>query len=146
MHQATFRPSIFFLIASFCFVGCPKPQPVAEPTPSPAQQAQATRAAEKPNSTQAQWTMLNRIRQDESLFISRTLLDQQDQLSLVFDSSVTPDKVPDLMHRVMTEMAQAFPKEDIAVAAYGPGTPLRALGSAHLDGKTGAITFVAPEK
>lgn len=141
MQPSIVRLILFLLAGSLGTTACHKPKSATEsPTPS-IQQKRAERAAEAPENIQQKWTILNRIRQDDSLFIGRTMLNEQNQLGLVFDSSVTPDKVPELMQRVMTEMARDFPKEEITVAAYESATPPRLLGSAHLDGQTGEITF-----
>lgn len=141
MHLSASRLLLLVLTASTSLVGCSKPKPEAESTTPSPQQERAARAAEVPPPFQEKWTILNRIRQDESLLIGRTLLNEQNELGLVFDTSVTAEKIPDLMHRVMTEMARDFPHEDITVAAYGSATPPRPLGSAHLNGQTGEITF-----
>src|SRR5450755_136588 len=98
-QSATIRSRSFLFAGLLCLVGCHGPKPAAE-TPSPSeQQNRSARAAEVTESTQRQWTYLNRIRQADSLntSIDRTLLNDQNELGVVLYSSVTPDKVPALM-------------------------------------------------
>ena len=128
-------------------VACHKPQPATETATPSEQQTRAARAAEAPDSIQQQWTYLNRIRQSDALntVIDRTLLDGQNQLGVVLFSSVTPDKVPDLMRTIMTEMAKEFPKANVSLNVFASATPPRKMGTAHLNGQTGEVTYV-PEK
>ena len=121
----------------FSMAACHGPKPATETATPSEQQIRAERAAKAPDSIQEKWTILNRIRQDDSLFIGRTLLNDQNQLGLVLDSTVAPDKVEGLMRKVMTQMAREFPKEDITVSVYGSSNPPRKLGTAQLNGQTG---------
>lgn len=139
------RPTILLLpilgIALFATVACHKQKPASETATPSEQQVRAARAAEVPESIQEKWTHLNRIRQNESLSIERTLVNEQNQLGIVFDATVAPDKVEGLMQKVMTEMAHEFPQEDIDVTAYHSSNPPRPLGIAHVNGQSGQITF-----
>ncbi|MEO5754698.1 MAG: hypothetical protein ABIR38_08325 [Chthoniobacterales bacterium] len=112
------------------------------PTPS-AQQKSAQRAAVVAPSIQKHWTYLNRIRQTDELspVIARTLLNERDQLGVVFYSRISDDKIPDQIRQIMTEMAKKFPKEAITVVAYGASTPPHPIGIAQIDGATGEISF-----
>ncbi len=133
------------LVACFFVIGCHKPEP-AEPPPTPSvQQKRAERAVAVPESTQRHWTFLNQIRQEDAFSgsISRTLLDEQNQLGVVLYSSVKPEAVPDLMRAVLRGLAQKFPGEDATVIVYMTATPPRKIGSAHLDGKTEEPTYTA---
>ena len=126
---------------------CQKTKPAAETAAASEQQTQAKQAVEAPESIQQQWTYLNRIRQRDALnsSIARTLLDEQNQLGVVLFLSVTPDKVPALMRTVTTEMAQEFPRQNVTLSVYESASPLRKIGTAHLDGQTGEVTYI-PEK
>ncbi len=141
MQPSIVRLILFLLAGSLGATACHKPKSATEsPTPS-IQQKRAERAAEAPENIQQKWTLLNRIRQDDSLQIGRTLLNEQNQLGVVFDSSVAPDKAETRMQQVMTEMVRKFPNTDITVIAYESATPLRQLGSAHLNEQTGQVTY-----
>jgi hypothetical protein len=136
---------ILFVVALLSLAACKRSQPEA-PAQSPlmiAQQTRAKQTAQLPESTQRHWAFLNRIRQDDTLnsSISRTLVNDENQLGVVLFSSVTPGTVPALMHTVLTQMAQKFPGEDVVLVVYASATPLRKIGVAHLDGKTEAITY-----
>jgi hypothetical protein len=122
---------------------CHRSNPAAEsPTPSE-QQVRAERTARTPDETQRQWNYLNRIRQSESLYtlIDRTLLDDQNHVGIVLFSSVTPEKIPDLMRQVMTKMAQEFPQTDLTLDVYQSTTPPKKLGTAKLTGQTGEVIY-----
>lgn len=146
MLPANSRPSLtgvaaLAVAASLGMAACVKPKPVAETaTPSP-QEKLAARAAVVPKPVQDQWTILNRIRQDESLSIGRTMLDDQNQLGVVLAADVAPEKVEGIMRTVLTEMAHDFPKEDVTVGVFQSANPPRKIGVAHLDGKTEEATY-----
>jgi hypothetical protein len=121
---------------------CDKPQPAAQAPPPSEQQKRAARTEEVPESTQRQWTYLNRIRQADAFdAIDRTMVNEQNQLGVVLSSSLTPDKVPALMEKVMQEMAREFSGEDMTLSAYTPSSPPRKLGTVHLDGQSGKATY-----
>ncbi len=135
------------VVALFFVTGCHKPEPAAEsPTPS-VQQQRAERAAEVPESTQRHWNFLNRLRQEDAYSgaIHRTMLNEQNQLGVVLYSNVALETVPDLIRKVMTEMAQEFPQEDVDLVVYKVAVPPQKIGTAHVDGKTGEATYT-PEK
>lgn len=134
---------MLLVVALLIVAACHRPEPVAEaPTPS-AQQKRAERASKVPTATQRHWTFLNRIRQHDAFnsAIQRTLVNDQNELGVVLYSSVASDKVSDLMRKVMAEMAQEFPREDVTLAVYKAGTPPQKIGAAHLDGKTEEATY-----
>jgi hypothetical protein len=133
--------------ALLSMAACHKTKPASETATPSERQAGAAQAAEAPESIQQQWTYLNRIRQSDALnsAIDRTMLDEQKHLGVVLSSSVTPDKVPALMRTMMTEMAKEFPRENVTLNVYVSANPLRKMGTAHLDGQTGEVTYI-PEK
>ena len=141
------RAAVLLVAGLFSLAACHRPQPEAErPTPSE-QQNRAEHAAQVPEATQRHRTYLNRIRQSDALntSIDRTLLDDQNQLGIVLSSSVTPDKVPALMRKVMTEMAHEFPREDLTLTVYAASNPPYQIGTAHLNGQSGE-TIYTPKK
>lgn len=131
------------LVALFFLPACHREKETAAPaTPSvPQQGAEPEAAVSEP--MQQQWTFLNRIRQDEAYsdMIARTMLSDQNEISVVLYPGVALEKVPDLMRKVMTEMGREFPHEDLTVAVYQIATPPKRLGTAHVDGKTGEGSY-----
>ena len=134
---------ILLTVALSVLAACHKPEPVAEsPTPS-VEQKRAEHAAEVPESMQRHWTFLNRIRQDDAFdgIIDRTMLNEDNQIGVVLFSSVKPEQVSIVMNKVMTEMGQEFPHEEVTVAVYQVATPPKRIGTAHLDGQTEKATY-----
>lgn len=141
-QRAAIRLLTLLLAGSLGWFGCSRTKEATAPATPTEQQKHAERAAEVPETVQRHWTFLNRLRQNDPFdVIERTMVDDQNQLGVVLDSNVTADKVPDLMKQVMKKMAEQFPNEDIMVGTYTPTTPLRKLGTAHLDGKTGEVSY-----
>jgi len=136
----------FVLAVSLALLAaCHRSKPAAEsPTPS-VQQQRAESAAAVPESTQRYWTFLNRLRQKDAYsdVIHRTQLNEQNQLGVVLYSSVALETVPDLMCKVMTEMAHEFPNEELTLTVYQVATPPRKIGVAHVDGQTSEATYTA---
>ncbi len=131
--------SALLATAALALGACHQTPPAEEPPAPDAQQESATRAAKASPSIQRHWDYLNRIRQNDEFndAISRTLLnDRESQLGIVFFSSVAEDKIPDLMQKVMAEMAREFPREEVTVGAYAGTVPPHRVGVAQLDGAT----------
>ncbi|HEY1582798.1 MAG TPA: hypothetical protein VGF73_06850 [Chthoniobacterales bacterium] len=134
----------FLFLASLAFfAACHKSEPVAAAATPSIQQQRMEQAAEVPPATQKVWTYLNRLRQEDAFSpaIARTLVNDQNQLGLVLYSKVTPAQIPELIHKLMTEMAQEFPHRDLTLVIYGESSPLHQVGTAHLDGQTGAASY-----
>ena len=134
---------ILLLAALSILAACHKPEPVVE-SPTPAvEQKRAERVADVPESMQRHRTFLNRIRQDDAFYnvIDRTMLNEENQISIVLFSSVTPEQVAAVMDKVMAEMGQEFPHDDVTVAVYQAATPPKRIGTAHLDGLTNKATY-----
>ncbi len=102
----------------------------------------------RPESTQdlqqRQLAFLNRIREadPQQRTIDRALINEQNELGLILDRSVEMQKIPDLMRTMLGQMARAFPDQDLTVLAYTPSNPPRKIGTAHLDARTRAMTYV----
>jgi hypothetical protein len=96
---------------------------------------------------QQQLAFLNRIREadPQQRTIDRALLNEQNELGLILDGNVGMDRIPDLMRMILTEMAREFPDQDLTVLAYTPSDPPRKIGTAHLDARTRAMSYI-PEK
>ncbi len=90
---------------------------------------------------------LNRIRDadPQQRTIDRALLNEQNELGLILDRSVELQKIPDLMRTMLSQMAREFPDQDLTVIAYTPSDPPRKIGTAHLDARTRAMSYV-PEQ
>jgi hypothetical protein len=93
---------------------------------------------------QRQMAFLNRIREadPQQRTIDRALINQQNELGLILDRSVEMQKIPDLMRTMLEQMAREFPNQDLTVLAYAPSNPPQKIGTAHLDARTSAMTYV----
>jgi hypothetical protein len=102
----------------------------------------------QPESTQdpkrQQMAFLNRIREadPQQRTIDRALINEQNELGLILDRSVEMQKIPDLMRTMLEQMAREFPNQDLTVLAYAPSNPPQKIGTAHLDARTRAMTYV----
>ena len=96
---------------------------------------------------QKQLAFLNRIREadPQQRTIDRALLNEHNELGLILDRSVEMQHIPDLMRAMLTQMAREFPNQDLTVLAYAPSNPPRKIGTAHLDARTRAMSYV-PEQ
>ncbi len=142
MRAFPLRLFALLLAGSLVWSGCSRGNKATEQAPLNDEQKHAQLAAEVPDRIQKQWTFLNRLRQHEPFdVIIRTMVDDQDQLGVELDSSVSADKVPDLMKQVMAKMAEEFPHQDFTLTAYASTNPLRKFGTVHLEGKTGQATY-----
>jgi len=115
--------------------------------PASAPSTEQDRAAQ-PESTQdlkqQQMAFLNRIREADPQHrtIDRALINEQNELGLILDRSVEMQKIPDLMRTMLEQMAREFPNQDLTVLAYAPSNPPQKIGTAHLDARTRAMTYV----
>ena len=104
--------------------------------------------AAQPESTQdlkqRQMAFLNRIREadPQQRTIDRALINEQNELGLILDRSVDMQKIPDLMRTMLEQMAREFPNQDLTVLAYAPSNPPQKIGTARLDARTRAMTYV----
>jgi len=104
--------------------------------------------AAKPESTQGlqqrQMAFLNRIREadPQQRTIDRALINEQNELGLILDRSVEMQKIPDLMRTMLEQMAREFPNQDLTVLAYTPSNRPQKIGTAQLDARTRAMTYV----
>jgi hypothetical protein len=104
--------------------------------------------AAQPESTQdlkqRQMAFLNRIREadPQQRTIDRALINEQNELGLILDRSVEMQKIPDLMRTMLGQMAREFPNQDLTVLAYAPSNPPQKIGTAHLDARTRAMSYV----
>ena len=124
------------------FASCDAPPPAAPPLTG------QDRAGQPESTTQdlkqRQMAFLNRIREadPQQRTIDRALINEQNELGLILDRSVEMQKIPDLMRTMLEQMAREFPNQDLTVLAYAPSNPPKKIGTAHLDTRTRAMTYV----
>jgi hypothetical protein len=96
---------------------------------------------------QRQAAFLGRLRaaDPQHQTIERAVFNQQNELGLILSRSVELDKIPALMRSVLTQMARAFPGQDLTVLAYAPSNPPRKIGTARLNARTRDMTYT-PER
>jgi hypothetical protein len=125
----------------FLFASCDASPPASAPS---AEQNPAVPPESAQDFKQRQMAFLNRIRDADAQqrTIDRALINEQNELGLIFDRSVEMQKIPDLMRTMLDQMARAFPNQDLTVLAYAPSNPPRKIGTAHLDARTRAMTYV----
>ncbi|MBV9999299.1 MAG: hypothetical protein JO015_09310 [Verrucomicrobia bacterium] len=92
---------------------------------------------------QRQAAFLRRLRaaDPQHQTIERAVFNQQNELGLILNRSVELDKIPALMRSVLTQMARAFPGQDLTVLAYTPSNPPRTIGTARLNARTRDMTY-----
>lgn len=96
---------------------------------------------------QRQAAFLRRLRaaDPQHQTIERAVFNEQNELGLILNRSVELDKIPALMRTVLTQMARAFPGQDLTVLAYAPSNPPRKIGTARLNARTRDMTYT-PER
>jgi hypothetical protein len=92
---------------------------------------------------QRQAEFLNRLRQADPQFktIDRAVLNEQNELGLILDRSVSMDDIPALMRTMLAQMAKEFPGQDLTVIAYAPSNPPMKIGTARLNSRTRDMTY-----
>lgn len=90
-----------------------------------------------------QIAFLTRLRKadPERRTIERAVFNEQNELGLILNRSVELDKIPALMRTVLTQMARAFPGQDLTVLAYAPSNPPRKIGTGRLNARTRDMTY-----
>jgi hypothetical protein len=92
---------------------------------------------------QRQAAFLIRIRKadPERRTIERAVFNDRNELGLILNRSVELDKIPALMRSMLTQMARAFPDQDLTILAYSPSKPPRKIGTAQLNARTRDMTY-----
>ena len=92
---------------------------------------------------QRQAEFLNRLRTADPQFktIDKAVLNEQNELGLILDRSVSMDAIPTLMKTMLGQMAKEFPGQDLDVIAYAPSNPPMKIGAGHLDARTRDMTY-----
>ena len=125
----------------FLFASCDASPPASAPL---TEQDRAVQPESTQDLKQRQMAFLNRIREadPQQRTIDRALINEQNELGLILDRSVEMQKIPDLMRTMLEQMAREFPNQDLTVLAYAPSNPPQKIGTAHLDARTRAMTYV----
>ena len=136
-----------FLMGVFALSSCDGPQSTTSTNPSSAEQDLGAPSPSGRDFKQRQMAFLNRIRESDpqQRTIDRALLNDENELGLILDRSVEMEKIPALMKTMLIQMAKEFPGQDLTVLAYTPSNPPRKIGTARLNGRTRAMTYV-PEQ
>lgn len=96
---------------------------------------------------QRQAAFLRRLRaaDPQHQTIERAVFNEQNELGLILNRGVALDKIPPLMRSVLTQLARAFPGQDLTVLAYAPSNPPLKIGTARLNARTRDMTYT-PER
>ena len=110
---------------------------------APQYEVQRGRGAQTNSPRQRQAAFLNRLREADPRYatIERAVLNERNELGLILDRTVPLDSIPALMRSMLTEMAKEFPGQELNVVAYAPTQPPAKIGTAHLDARTGKMTY-----
>jgi hypothetical protein len=98
---------------------------------------------------QQQVAFLHRLRQADPRYqtIEKAVLDEDNELGVILNRQVEMDAVRPLMKTLLTQMAKAFPGQNLTVIAYAPSEPPMKIGTARLNARTRRMTYtpaVAP--
>jgi hypothetical protein len=133
--------SLLILGCLLLFASCDASPPAGAPV---TEQDRAAQPESTQDLKQRQMAFLNRIREadPQKRTIDRALINEQNELGLILDRSVEMQKIPDLMRAMLEQMAREFPNQDLTVLAYTPSNPPQKIGTAHLDARTRAMSYV----
>ena len=83
---------------------------------------------------QRQIAFLHRIRQADPRYqtIEKAILNEQNELGVILNRHVEMEAVRPLMRTLLTQMAKAFPGQNLTVIAYAPTQPPMPIGTARL--------------
>jgi hypothetical protein len=98
---------------------------------------------------QRQVAFLHRLRQADPRHqtIEKAVLNEQNELGVILDRKVEMEAVHPLMKTLLTQMAKAFPGQNLTVMAYAPSEPPMKIGTARFNARTRQMTYtpaVAP--
>lgn len=110
---------------------------------SPTAQAQDAGAAG--SLQQPQIGFLHRLRESDPRYqtIERAVFNAQNELGVILDRRVALDDVCPLTRTLLTQMARAFPGQNLTVIAYAPTQPPVEIGTARLNARTRKMTYTA---
>jgi hypothetical protein len=86
---------------------------------------------------------LHRIRQADPRYqtVDKAVLNAQNELGVILNRHVEMEAVRPLMRTLLTQMAKAFPRQDLTVIAYAPTQPPTPIGTARLNARTRQMTY-----
>jgi hypothetical protein len=92
---------------------------------------------------QRQIAFLHRIRQADPRYqtIEKAILNEQNELGVILKRHVEMEAVRPLMRTLLTQMAKAFPGQNLTVIAYAPTQPPMPIGTARLHARTRQMTY-----
>jgi hypothetical protein len=98
---------------------------------------------------QRQVAFLHRLRHADPRYqtIEKAVLNEQNELGVILDRQVEMEAVRPLMKTLLTQMAKAFPGQNLTVMAYAPSEPPMKIGTARFNARTRQMTYtpaVAP--
>jgi hypothetical protein len=92
---------------------------------------------------QRQIAFLHRLRQADPRYqtIEKAILNEQNELGVILNRHVEMEAVRPLMRTLLTQMAKAFPGQNLTVLAYAPSEPPMKIGTARLNARTRQMTY-----
>ena len=86
---------------------------------------------------------MHRLRQADPRYqtIEKAVLNEQNELGIILYRHVEMEAVRPLMKTLLTQMAKAFPRQDLTVIAYAPTQPPTPIGTARLNARTRQMTY-----
>ena len=104
---------------------------------------QVRSAAAATDLRQRQVEFLHQIRQADPRYqtIEKAVLNEQNELGVILNRHVDMDDVRPLMRTLLTQMARAFPGQNLTVIAYAPTEPPMKIGTARLNARTRQMTY-----
>jgi hypothetical protein len=92
---------------------------------------------------QRQVAFLHRLREADPRYqtIDKAVLNAQNELGVILDRRVELEAVQPLMRTLLTQMAKAFPGQDLLVIAYAPSEPPLKIGTAQFNARTRQMTY-----
>ena len=108
------------------------------PLPVQARSAEAAR-----DLRQRQIEFLHRIRQADPRYqtIEKAVLNEQNELGVILNRHVEMEAVRPFMKTHITQMAKAFPGQNLTVITYAPTQPPMPMGTARLNARTRQMTY-----
>ena len=92
---------------------------------------------------QRQVAFLHRLRHADPRYqtIEKAVLNEQNELGVMLNRHVEMEAVRPLMKTLLTQMAKAFPRQNLTVIAYAPTQPPTPMGTARLNARTRQMTY-----
>jgi hypothetical protein len=92
---------------------------------------------------QRQVEFLHRLRQADPRYqtIEKAVLNEHNELGVILNRQVEMEAVRPLMKTLLTQMAKAFPGQNLTVIAYAPSEPPLKIGTARLNARTRQMTY-----